>query len=74
MVVKKSVRMSSEGDFMMVWPFVKFYRYRRGKKTGSSGFCAGGGRFEHPQLDFQGMAPASAIVVAVTCVYDSVTR
>ena len=42
---------------------------------GSSGFCAGSERFEHPQLDFQGMAPASAdVVVAMTGVYDSFAR
>ena len=43
-------------------------------KIGSSDFCAGSGRFEHPQLDFQGMAPASAVVVAITGVYDSFAR
>ena len=42
---------------------------------GSSGFCVGSERFEHPQLDFQGMAPASAdVVVAITGVYDSFAR
>ena len=56
----------NERDAHATGHYQAHFQFRISGISGSSGFCAGSERFEHPQLDFQGMAPKSKLKTPAT--------